>query len=433
MQPEPPSIPPPSKKTALGLVFLIVVIDLLGFAIVLPLLPRYAERFGASGLVIGLLFSSYSAMQFLFAPIWGRVSDRVGRRPVLLLGLLGSVVFYALFGVGTIMESLTLIFVSRFGAGACGATISTAQAYIADATGPSERARGMAMIGAAFGIGFTLGPILGSIALPHAAAPGEIEPLNALPGFLAAGLSFIALLIAVVKLPESLRRDAASSPAAHEWFRADAIRHALRVPTVGLLLLLSFITVAAFTQWETTLSRLTEEAFHLSDQRNFLLFTYIGVVLTIAQGLLVRRLVPKLGEPLMLCIGAVLLTGGLAMVNISISAASFTWLLVVTPLTVCGFAFITPSAQSLISRRSDPSRQGEILGVAQSASAMARILAPVLGNVLFDLGARWPYVVAALMVVPTIAMAYRTRRSGADWESPRGFPVVLAEEPAHER
>ena len=154
--------PPPVKRSGLGAIFLSVVVDLIGFGIVLPLLPRYAREYDAKGWQIGLLMASFSAMQFLFAPVWGRISDRIGRRPVLLIGLGGSVVFYSLFGFA---DSLFWLFAARVGAGICGATISIAAAYIADVTKPEERAKGMALIGAGFGIGFTIGPVLGGLSV----------------------------------------------------------------------------------------------------------------------------------------------------------------------------------------------------------------------------------------------------------------------------
>jgi DHA1 family tetracycline resistance protein-like MFS transporter len=209
----PPAAPPssPSQRASLAIVFLVVVIDLLGFGIVLPLLPVFASEYvtqafgepraGLGGLIVGLLMASFSAMQFLFAPVWGRVSDRVGRRPILLLGLAGSVVFYALFGYASDLDpkthataALALLFLSRIGAGIAGATISTAQAVIADCTPPEKRKHGMAMIGMAFGIGFTFGPLVGFAALLW--APGRHGAI----GYAAAGLSALALALGAVLL-----------------------------------------------------------------------------------------------------------------------------------------------------------------------------------------------------------------------------------------
>ena len=403
-----------AHKTSLSLIFIIVFIDLLGFGIVLPILPRYAKRLHASHETIGLLMASFSAMQFLFAPLWGRLSDRIGRRPVLLTGLAGSVIFYALFGIATIYESLALMFIARTGAGIAGATISTAQAYIADATGNEDRAKGMALIGAAFGIGFTFGPILGSVALNRSTLiPDELQPLNALPGFLASGLSLLALLVAWVKLPESLRDQ--STPRQHTWLNTGAIREAVKVPTVGLLLLLFFIATFAFSQFEVTLSLLTKEAFALDEKFNFYIFTYIGLTLSIVQGILVRWLAPRLGEARMIILGSLFMGGGLWLVSMAAQQHSTPALLAVIPILVSGFSFLTPSAQALISRRSDPARQGEIMGVNQSASAMARILAPVCGFKLFAHGTTLPYQVGALMLIPVLIIALLSARAGRDW------------------
>lgn len=394
---------------------MIVFIDLLGFAIVLPLLPRYAERFHASNATIGLLFSCFSAMQFLFAPLWGRLSDRVGRRPALLAGLAGSVVCYSLFGIATIHESLTLMFVSRIGAGIAGATISAAQAYIADATDLKNRAKGMALIGAAFGVGFTFGPIIGSISLPHQA---ESIKLNSLPGFIAAGLSLIAFLIALFKLPESIRPD--SPRERRTWIDIRALREVTRIPSVLLLLGFFFLSTFSFAQFEPTLSRLTNTAYHLSDRSNFYLFSYIGLVLTIVQGGIVRRIAPRVGEAWLLNVGALLMCGGLMLIGVAATHPSLTLLLVSIAIAVCGFAFVTPSVQALVSRRSDPSRQGEVLGLNQSAAAMARILGPISGNILFGVGIRWPYLSSAILMIPAFLMAILSAKTGQDWQAAVG-------------
>src|SRR5436190_7605047 len=195
----------PASRGSLLVIFLTVFIDLLGFGMVLPLLPIYAKSFGVkeAGLEIGLLMSSFSAMTFIFAPVWGRASDRIGRRPVLIVGLVGSVGFYCLFGVATIFKSMALLFVARIGAGIAGATIPAAQAYIADITSLQNRAKGMALIGAAFGLGFTFGPLLGAAAL-ISSGTGAVET-SPWPGFVAAILSAIAAFLAVFLLPESLR------------------------------------------------------------------------------------------------------------------------------------------------------------------------------------------------------------------------------------
>jgi len=377
-----------SGKAGLFLIFVTVFIDLLGFGIVLPLLPRYGESFEAGKWELGLLMASFSAMQFLFAPIWGRISDRVGRRPILILGLAGSTVSYALFGYATSLgvdgmmlglSALTWLFITRIGAGIAGATIPTAQAYIADVTGPSERAKGMALIGAAFGIGFTFGPLLGAFFVSdvQGAAPSPA------PGYVAAVLSGFALLFAIVKLPESLNPD--SKPTTRRWLDVGSFRTAIAHPHVGMILATIFITTFAFGQFESTLALLTKE-LKLSQQDNFYVFAYIGLILTISQGFLVRRLAPKVGDYKMSLAGVTLMVVGLLAVGWVALDGTTNKLYTLVPLCVIGYAATTPSLQSMLSLSSLDSEQGGILGLGQSISALARILGPVAGVVLFNEG-----------------------------------------------
>src|SRR5437773_2387217 len=244
----------PSRGSLL-VIFLTVFIDLLGFGMVLPLLPIYAKSFGVKeeGLVIGLLMSSFSAMTFIFAPLWGRASDRVGRRPVLIVGLIGSVGFYILFGVATAFQSMALLFVARIGAGIAGATIPAAQAYIADVTTLKNRARGMALIGAAFGLGFTFGPLLGAAALIFSHDVGT----SPWPGYAAALLSGIALMLAIFLLPESLRPG--SQHAGHALIDWRAWHDAFVTRSVPALLATAFASVVSFGAFETTLSLLLND------------------------------------------------------------------------------------------------------------------------------------------------------------------------------
>src|SRR5262245_6872744 len=216
-----------SGRSPLLFIFLTVFIDLLGFGIVIPLLPVYSDMYGADAQELGILFGCFSGMQFLFAPMWGRLSDRIGRRPVLIGGLVGTAASYLLFGLA---NSMPLLFVSRLLAGFFGANVSTAQAYIADVTTPENRAKGMGMIGAAFGLGFTLGPWIG----------GELAAISpGAPGFLAAGLSLCAAIFGYLKLPEPARERSGGT----RVFRLDQARHAARDARIGIVLLLSFFFV----------------------------------------------------------------------------------------------------------------------------------------------------------------------------------------------
>jgi MFS transporter, DHA1 family, tetracycline resistance protein len=388
------------QRSPLAAVFLTVVIDLLGFGIVMPLLPRYAELHGADGFLRGLLFACFSGMQFLFAPLWGRLSDRVGRRPVLLLGLAGSVVSYVLFAVAELTPFvLPLLFISRLGAGIAGATISTASAYIADVTTPEQRGRGMALIGAAFGIGFTLGPVVGGLSSSLGSAA---------PGLFAAGFSALAFLFAWRNLPEPARHQAA----ARRPLDRSGIRLALATPSIPRILLLAIVATAAFAMFESTLSVFTRRNLGLGEMQNGWLFGYIGVWLILAQGLLVRRLMPRLGEVRLVQAGTVLLGGGLALIA---SVGTTAMLYAVIPFTVIGFAFLTPSLSSLVSRRTAPETQGEVLGIYQSGLSLARIIGPLAGNGLQDLGLVLPYLggAGALALALLLALGLRQVRAAS--------------------
>jgi MFS transporter, DHA1 family, tetracycline resistance protein len=414
-------MPDAPSKGSLFIVFFTVFIDLLGFGMVLPLLPLYARQFSVdeSGWTIGLLMSSFSAMTFLFAPLWGRLSDRIGRRPTLMFGLAGSVAFYSLFAVAANQQSLALLFAARIGAGIMGATIPVAQAYIADTTTRENRAKGMALIGAAFGMGFTFGPLLGFFAAPS--GTGDPGPG---PGYAAAGLSLAALVLAWFKLPESLRPD--SRAAAHQLFDTNAWRNALAARSIGPLLLALFVCIFGFANFETTLSPLVfgggrlESHFDFDYQQVMLMYAYIGLTLTIAQGVLVRRLAGKLGEGTLAAAGAIIEAIGFAIVIVAIEMTSTATLFVALTAVVIGFAFMQPSLNALISRRSDPARQGSILGVAQSVSSLARIAGPLLAFPLLYRAVALPYASAiALMAVGFVLILFAAGR-GADYgEAPR--------------
>lgn len=400
------------RRGSLFVIFLTVFIDLLGFGMVLPLLPNYAATFDvdAGGFIIGLLMSCFSAMQFVCAPLWGRLSDRIGRRPVLMIGLAGSAVFYMVFAFAAVQQSLLLLFVSRIGAGVAGATISTAQAYIADVTPVTGRAKGMALIGAAFGLGFTFGPLIGAVAL-LIADEGQLSPW---PGYLAAGLSAAAFSMAYFRLPESLPRG--GQTARRTMIDWSSLHEALRVPSIALLLLTSFISVLSLANFESTLALLLKQpigGFEFEDSSVLMVFTYIGLVLTVVQGGVVRRLADRISERALATFGATVSLLGFVLLTVSANAINFTLLMVALAVEVTGFAFISPSINSLISRRSDPSKQGGILGVTQSVSSLSRIVGPLVGIPLFYRAAELPYWVgSALMFVALVLITIAVRAGG---------------------
>jgi len=409
---ENPASAPPAPRAALLIVFLTVFIDLLGFGIVLPVMPRQVEPYltalrlspAAGDAVIGLLFSVFSAMQFLFSPLWGRLSDRIGRRPLLLLSLAGSVVFYALYGYAVTFPpaqartALGLMLAARIGAGIAGASVGTAAAVIADCTTPQNRARGMALIGIAFGAGFTLGPLIAYFGL----ALFRQEPWGV--GALAALLSFVALVIAATVFRETRRP---GGGAAKEFPTLTRTKAVLGTPTVGALVLVYFLSIVAFANFEATLARLTRAVFAMGNDQNFLVFAFIGFVLMLAGGCY-RPLAKRLPE-------ATLLAGGVGLMMLGLAAVAFVaWtaagrsagepgmttlqriFFAGSAVAVSGFACVNPSISALISRRSSPERQGEVLGVNQSFASLGRIVGPFLGSMLFSAHASHalPYVAA---------------------------------------
>jgi MFS family permease len=360
-------------------------------------------------------------MQFLCAPLWGRLSDRIGRRPVLMIGLASSVVFYTLFGIATVWKSLALLFASRIGAGVAGATISTAHAYIADVTSKENRAKGMALIGAAFGLGFTFGPLFGFLAVPS----GKGDPGPG-PGYAAAGLSAIALALAYFKLPESLRPD--SRAARRQWFDRRALGDALATPAVGLLLLAIFVCVFSFANLESTLSLILSNAdggFAFSFREVCLTYAFIGLTLAVVQGGIVRRVAGRVSEPVLASFGTVVEIAGFIVLARAATRPSLPLMLVGLAVVVSGFAFMTPSLNSLLSRWSDPTKQGGILGLGQSASSLARILGPLAGVPLVEIrplaenlgvqAAELPLFLAAAMMAVGLALIVFASRRGRDY------------------
>lgn len=395
----------------MGIVFVTVFIDLLGFGIVLPLLPRYAEVYKAGPLELAGLFSSFSAMQFIFAPIWGRVSDRIGRRPIILMGLASSAVFYAMFGFASSLGAdekilglgaLAWLFVSRIGAGIAGATIPTAQACIADTTGRENRTKGMALIGMAFGIGFTFGPLIGAAFVSN--VPGG--PPSPWAGYVAAMLSATAFLVALLKLPESRQPGADQESAGHSHFRR--LTAAVTIGGVGAVLLTMFMTTVAFAQFESTLALLTK-GMKIADRGNFLIFAYVGAVLTLSQGLIVRRLATRITPQKLALGGTLLMVVGLGLVGFAGKYASEGMLYAVLPIAVVGFSAVNPALQSLLSLKASADQQGEVLGVGQSFSALARIVGPAIAMPLHAAAVELPHWTGAgLMTVAVLLVATLT-------------------------
>jgi MFS family permease len=292
--------------------------------------------------------------------------------------------------------SLEVLLLSRLAAGFFGATIGAAQAYIADVTKPEERGRGMALIGAAFGIGFTIGPAIGGISVGwHRYAPG----------FIAAGLSVFAFVLAVFALPEPPQHRARVEKS---LFDLTAVRAALATPTIPLILVLQFAATFAFAAFESTLSLLTEKQWRYDARHNGYIFTFIGLVLVLSQGGVVRRYMPKVGELNFVVVGSLLMAIGLAGVAY---ATGLGLLLTALAIAVLGFAMVTPSLSSLLSRRTPQETQGEVLGVGQSMLSLARIFGPLVGNLLFGIAWTLPHVAAANLLLVAFLLALVLRRA----------------------
>jgi multidrug resistance protein len=388
-------------------IFLTVFIHLLGFGIIIPLLPYYAETYGATGFTVGLLSTSFSFMQFVFAPLWGRFSDRVGRRPVLLGSLLltsGSYVLFALAG------SLPVLFVSRILAGIAGATISTAQAYIADTTSREERTKGMGMIGAAFGLGFIFGPALGGILSRWG---------YSVPAFAAAAIALAAAVFAYFRLPESLPAEARVETEMRMHHPAASLLEAIRRPRVGPVLVLFFIGTLCFSAMESTFALFGEHGYGLGPQGVGYILAFVGVLSAALQAGLVGALARRFGERALVWCGFLLLGAGFVAAGTTPPFAAF---LALMGLASVGNGLSTPSLSGLASLLTPPDEQGGILGMYQSLGSLGRSIGPFLGGLAYDrFGHGSPFWLAGSVLLLASFYALRLPRrdrvlqsSGAD-------------------
>jgi len=383
------------------ILFLIVFIDLVGFGVVIPLLPYYALRYDASAFAVTMLMASYSLAQFIAAPVLGRISDKVGRRPVLLASIACSIASYVWLGLA---DALWMLFAARLLAGAGAGNIAAAQAYIADVTPPEKRAKGMGMIGAAFGLGFTIGPAIGGVIAGSDPAAADL----ARPAFLAAFLSAVALALTAALLKESLAPGAAAAPRPGRYALA---RGAFARPVLANLIVLLFVTVSAFAGMETTFALWANSRFGWGPEQVGWIFFYVGIVLAALQGGAIGRLAQRYGEARLVTAGAAII--GIGLLGL-VFAGSLWEVLVVTGLLAIGMGLLNPSVTSLVSREAGVEERGGIMGVSQSASSLARILGPAVAGAVFSLwGRNAPYVLGALLMAAVVAMAVRLPRPEA--------------------
>jgi MFS family permease len=398
--------------------FLIVFVDLVGFGLIIPLLPFYAERFGASPQLVTILMAVFSLMAMIAAPFWGRLSDRVGRRPVLMASMAAAALAYLWMGFAS---ELWMLFAARAFAGICAGNIAAAQAYIADVTPPEKRARGMGLIGAAFGLGFIIGPALGGVLAGNDIATADLET----PGLIAAGLSAAAFLGVVLLLPESLPAAVRARPGRS---RFAALCNAFRRPVLARLLAIFFLVILAFAAMESTFALWAMRQYGWGPAQIGYVFTYVGLLSAVMQGGLIGPLSRRFGEERLLLSGLALIALGLLVLPFSRTLPP---LVVAVSALAIGMGAMQPSLNSLISRRAGAEEQGEVMGVAQSVASLSRVLGPIMAGALFEaFGRNSPFLWGAALVAAALLLSWRLprmRTAAAALPPPRGSRVGPAE------
>ena len=399
-------------------VFLTVFIDLIGFGIEVPLVPMFSRHYGAAGWLIGLIIASFSAMQFIFSPIWGRLSDRHGRRPILLISTAGAALSYVLFAIGSGFEDHSLalgaLLVSRLFAGACGGNITVAQAYVADITPPENRSKRMGLIGMAFGLGFIFGPAISGVALKFGGVTA--------PGWTAAALCAANFILAYFILAESWKPEStpvAARPRFTQW------GHTLSQPKIGLLVTTFFLATFAFSCFESTLPLLINDNFKLGIDVDVAapattviwLFVFCGLISALVQGGMIGRLVKMFGEPKLICASLVMTGTSLVLLPLIHGDGPLRWsavmhlsngpwiaMLAVLVLLSLGSSLSRAPLFGLLSNLTPAAEQGATIGVAQSAGALARIVGPIFAATLYGLNDSThalPYLICGSIAILT--------------------------------
>lgn len=375
--------PKPPKLTVL---FSVIVVDLIGFGIVVPILPFWSERFGANGLLLGVLVASHAAMQFIFSPSWGRLSDRIGRRPVMLITIGGTALSLLFLGLA---DSLEQIFVARLLSGIFGANISVATAYLTDVTEEADRTRWMGMIGASFAVGFTLGPPLGGL-LARAG--------HGVPMLVAAGMAALNFIWAAIQLREPERH--AERPVANLTGRLDVLRN----PVLGRICLVYFLFSLAVTQLETTFAFLMSHRFGYDELGVGLVMLSMAVVMGGIQGGAMKRLAERFRERRLILVGLSVMA--IAFFGVPL-APSVAFLMLPLFLAAVGRGISQPPMLSLVSQSGDAGSTGIVMGVFQSCASAARVVGPLVAGALYDQGQAFPYWLAALLLIAAALTAIK--------------------------
>lgn len=376
------------NKSPIFVLFVTILIDLLGFGLIIPILPIFASELNAGPFVIGLIAGIYSLMNFLFAPFWGTLSDKIGRRPVMLISIFLTMLSYVFF---SFTHSLTFLIISRIFSGMGSANISAAQAYIADITTPENRAKNMGIIGAGFGLGFIFGPPVGGY-LKSISGAGSVD----IVGYFAAGLCAFNLLLAYLYLPESLK---VKNPDKAFSFKPIAnILHELKKPVISELISINFLFVVAFSMMTLTATILWAEHYGFDTKQIGYVFMYIGLTAAIVQGGLVGKLSKVFGEKKLLLYGSLLMAFGLATLPFAPTDMFFFQFISLGLISLAN-GCLTPSINSLISQAANPGEQGQALGTNQSLGSLARVVGPVLGGFLFNLHYTLPYLLGGVLMI----------------------------------
>jgi multidrug resistance protein len=374
------------NKSSLVLIFLTVFIDLLGFGILIPILPSFSvKELGIDEAAIGIAIAIYSFVQFLFNPVLGKISDKYGRKPVIVVCLFLNAIGYVIF---SFTHSYILLLVSRVIGGIGGSSIGVAQAYIADVTTRENRSKGMGLIGAAFGLGFVFGPLIGGLLSPFG---------YAVTGYVAAGFSFLAFLATIFFLPESLKKinidESASSMQKRKLFDFAAMKKILQKPDLAVLVLLFFILTFSFANIYGTFALLGLKVYGFTDMQNGYMYGIVGLSSAIIQGGLIGRINKLMSKKMVLIIGSVLMMVSLAMIPY---AGTFLGLAIVSIVLSYGTGTFQPTVLSLISEVTSDTEQGITLGINQSLSSFARVLGPLWGGFAFEyLGYPFPFLTGA--------------------------------------
>jgi MFS family permease len=379
------------NRSVLPILFSVIILDLIGFGIVIPILPAYTKELGASAGILGILLATHAALQFLFAPVWGRLSDRFGRRPIMLITIAGTCSALLMLGLA---ESILGLFVSRLLSGLFSANISVATAYVADVTEESERTRWMGMVGASFGIGFILGPALGGLLHPYG---------SGIPAFAAAGLAAANLIWAAFSLEEPKRHEARTE-------KRGGLRVALADPVVARICLTNLIFTLGVAQLESTFFYWMSDQFGYTVRQVAYILVAMAVVMASIQGGGIRPLVARLGEKRMLVGGLVVMALAFPVIP---SVSTIALLMIPLAFSALGRAIAQPPMTSLISMRGKASQRGELMGVFQSSAALARIMGPLLAGFLYDFYAPMPFYLAGGLFAIGAILALGLRNADA--------------------